>query len=103
SGNPVTASTAVTGMPASSRCFSVPPVDTISYPRSTRAWAKATMSVLSYTLNNARRGLDSLPVTWQFLLGQDVHAPSVHDEAPFRKQTDRLRVKLMLPLLDAGR
>ncbi len=50
SGNPVTASTAVTGTPAAAMAAAVLPVDTISIPASCSKRASRSRPVLSYTL-----------------------------------------------------
>src|SRR5579875_2884654 len=54
SGNPVRSSIARTGMPASDSAAAVPPVETISIPRSARPRANSTMPVLSETDRSAR-------------------------------------------------
>src|SRR5690606_26320158 len=55
SGEPVTSDTAVTGRPASRRCFAVPPVEISSMPSSARPRAKSTRPDLSDTESRARR------------------------------------------------
>src|SRR3954468_24897001 len=54
SGKPVRSSIARVSIPASARCFAVPPVETISTPSSLRQRAKSAMPVLSETVISAR-------------------------------------------------
>src|SRR6266850_550229 len=54
SGAPEYLATGVTSMPASVRCFAVPPVERISTPRSRSALASSTMPRLSETERMAR-------------------------------------------------
>jgi hypothetical protein len=54
SGNPVTSSTRVTGMPAAAIAAAVLPVETISTPARCNAAARRSSPVLSYTLTIAR-------------------------------------------------
>ena len=55
SGNPVNSETSITAKPAALSAAAVPPVETISTPRSLRAVAKETSPVLSDTERSARR------------------------------------------------
>ena len=55
SGKPVSVPTSMTGIPADASAARVPPVETISTPLATSAWAKSASPVLSETEIRARR------------------------------------------------
>src|SRR5690625_1349092 len=77
SGNPVTASTSVTGRPASRMVAPVEPVETISAPASWRARARSTIPVLSKTETRARRMGRRSVVSRDVLLSDRCDADSV--------------------------
>src|SRR3982751_6284151 len=111
SGKPVYSSIARMSIPWSRSSRAVPPVETISTPRSARPRAKSTSPRLSETVSRARRtctspgwvtaALPPLVVAMALLL--EVHAPpapGVELHAPARQRPDGFGQQAMLDIMD---
>src|SRR3954447_11629034 len=112
SGKPVYSSIARMSIPWSRSSRAVPPVETISTPRSARPRAKSTSPRLSETVSSARRtctspgretaALPPLVVAMGFLLEENAPPASwIEPHVPAREPPQGLRQKAMLDLMDA--
>src|SRR5436190_20459826 len=108
SGKPVTSSIGRVSIPASARCFAVPPVETISTPSSLRQRAKSAMPVLSDTVISARftrtspGAVTSTPETVRTSLINDhpTRIRGVHAHLPPGYETHGSWEQLVLDLVD---